>query len=210
MVQSPNDNSKPLSRKEREAALRKKAILDAARSTFEADGYINATMAQIAAKAEFGVGTLYQFFPSKQNLFAEVILQGIEQFREGLRQCIAEETSWQDELRLFIEYQLSWVEKNPDFHRLIYEIFYSPVPDLASRIFEVFKDTHKETMTLIQNIFSHANKDSEIFDPDLMSLMILGMMHVIGDNWFMGILNKKPTEYIPGIIGVILGGKSGE
>jgi len=210
MVQSPNDNSKPLSRKEREAALRKKAILDAARSTFEADGYINATMAQIAAKAEFGVGTLYQFFPSKQNLFAEVILQGIEQFREGLRQCIAGETSWQDELRLFIEYQLSWVEKNPDFHRLIYEIFYSPVPDLASRIFEVFKDTHKETMTLIQNIFSHANKDSEIFDPDLMSLMILGMMHVIGDNWFMGILNKKPTEYIPGIIGVILGGKSGE
>ena len=207
MVQISNENSEPLSRKERETAFRKKAILDAARSIFEGVGYSNATMAQIAAKAEFGVGTLYQFFSSKKNLFAEVILQGIEQYKQGLQESIAVQTSWQEELRSFLEYYLTWVEKNPDFHRLIYEIFYSPIPDLASRIFEVFKNIHKENLTLIQNIFSHANKDAALFDPDLMSLMILGMIHVIGDNWFMGILNKKPTEYISGIIGVILGGQ---
>jgi len=136
-----------------------------------------------------------------------VILQGIEQYKQGLQESIAVQTSWQEELRSFLEYYLTWVEKNPDFHRLIYEIFYSPIPDLASRIFEVFKDIHKENLTLIQNIFSHANKDAALFDPDLMSLMILGMIHVIGDNWFMGILNAKPTEYIPGITGVILGGQ---
>jgi AcrR family transcriptional regulator len=210
MVQISNDNSGPMNRKERETAIRKKSILDAARSIFEADGYINATMAQIAASAEFGVGTLYQFFPSKQNLFAEVILQGIEQYKQGLQESIAAKASWQDELKGFVEYHLTWVEKNPDFHRLIYEIFYSPIPDLASRIYEVFKDTHKENLTLIQDIFSHANKEAALFDPDLMSLMILGTMHVIGDNWFMGILNKKPTEYIPGITGVILGGQARE
>ena len=91
--------------------------------------------------------------------------------------------------------------------QIIYELFYSPIPDLASRIFEVFKDAHKENLMLIQNIFSRANKAAAIFDPDLMSLMILGMIYVIGDNWFMGILNAKPTEYIPGITGVILGGQ---
>ena len=69
---------------------------------------------------------------------------------------------------------------------------------------------HKKSMVQVQNIFSHANKNSELFDPDLMSLMILGMMHAIGDNWFMGILNKKPTDYIPGIMGVILGGQPRE
>lgn len=189
-------------------AFRKEAILDAARLIFEAEGYFNATMAQIASRAEFGVGTLYQFFSSKQNLFVEVILKGIEQYKQGLQESIAAKTSWQDELNGFIEYYLTWVEDNPDFHRLIYEIFYLPIPDLSSRIFEVFKNTHTENLTLIRNIFSHANKDAALFDPDLMSLMVLGMMQVIGDNWFLGILNKRPTEYIAGITGLILGGKS--
>lgn len=205
MIHIANDNAEPLSRKERETAWRKQAILQAAREIFEADGYISATMAQIASKAEFGVGTLYRFFPSKQMLFAEVILQGIELFRSGLRESIAEKASWQEELKSLVEYHLTWIEKNPAFHRLVYEIFYSPLPDLTTRIFEIFKDTHKETMALIQSIFFHANKTGERFDPDLMTLVILGMIHVIGDNCFLGMLSKPPTEYIPGVLKVILG-----
>ena len=62
-----------MTRKERESAFRRDAILDAARDVFEKEGFFNATMAQIAAKAEFGVGTLYQFFASKQMLYTEVM-----------------------------------------------------------------------------------------------------------------------------------------
>jgi len=210
MVQNKNAGSDRMSRKEKETALRREGILLAARQTFESDGYFNATMAQIATRAEFGVGTLYQFFPSKQQLFAEVILVGIEQFKQGLKDAIAEKTSWQDELRAFVSYQLVWIEKNPEFHRLLYEIFYSPIPDLASYIFEIYKDIHKETMGLLQNIFAHANGNDERFDPDLMSLMILGMIHVIGDSWFLSMLNKTPTNYIPGILRVITGGEISE
>ncbi len=210
MVRNMNAGSDQMSRKEREAALRRESILLAARQIFEVDGYFNATMAQIAARAEFGVGTLYQFFPSKQHLFAEVIIAGIEQFKQGLKDAVEEKASWQDKLKAFVSYQLEWIEQNPEFHRLIYEIFYSPIPDLASHVFEIYKDIHKETMGLIQDIFIHANKDIERFDSELMSLMILGILHVIGDSWFMNLLNKTPSTYTQGILRIITGGEISE
>ena len=205
-----NAGSDHMSRKERETALRRECILLAARHIFETEGYINATMAQIAARAEFGVGTLYQFFPSKQNLFAEVILAGIEQFKLGLTDAVAEKASWQDQLCAFVAYQLEWIEKNPEFHRLIYEIFYSPIPDLASHVFEIYKDIHRETMGLLLDIFVHANKDHERFDPELISLMVRGILHVIGDSWFMNLLNKTPSNYTEGILRIITGGNISE
>lgn len=205
-----NVNSELPGRKEREVALRREAILDAAREIFETEGYVNATMAQIASRAEFGVGTLYQFFPSKQNLFAEVILRGVGQYEKGMTASIAAKASWQDRLKSFIEYHLSWIEENPAFHRLVYEIFYSPIPDLESQIFEAFKDVQRVTIEQLQNIFMDANKAEQRYDPDLMSLMILGAVHVIGDNLFLGILDKHPTDYISGILQVILGGNFSE
>jgi AcrR family transcriptional regulator len=210
MIHNMNDYSDQMSRKEREMALRREAILDAAAQVFESEGYTNATMALIASKAEFGVGTLYQFFPSKQNLFAEVIVRGVERFKQGLKEAVGEQTSWQDELRSFVEYYLTWIDKNPEFHRLIYEIFYSPMPEITPQIFEVFKNIHKEILQLLQGIFSHANNRDKEFDSDLMSLLILGMIHAICDNLFLGMLNKAPKDYIPIILGFIIGGKTSE
>jgi AcrR family transcriptional regulator len=210
MVHNMNGYSNQLSRKDREMALRREAILDAATQIFQSEGYTNATMALIASKAEFGVGTLYQFFPSKQNLFTEVIVRGAERFKQGLKDAVGEKTTWQDELRSFVEYYLMWIDKNPEFHRLIYEIFYSPIPEITSHIFEVFKNIHKEILQMLQGIFSHANNSDMEFDPDLMSLLILGMIHAICDNLFLGMLNKAPKDYIPSILGFIIGGENSE
>ena len=201
-----NDDSAPsgISRKERETARRREAILDAAQQIFESVGYVNASMAQIAAKAEFGVGTIYQFFPGKQDLFSEVIIRGIERYISGLRQIAAGKAPWKEQLAAYIGYNLTLIEQRPEFHRLIYEIFYSQIPDVASRIFERFKEIHKENARFARDIFVRANEENPCFDPDLMSLMILGMMRSIGDNWFLGLLKDRPTEYIPRILQLIL------
>ncbi|MGC9325178.1 MAG: TetR/AcrR family transcriptional regulator [Desulfomonilia bacterium] len=195
-----------MTRKERELAQRKEAILDSAQYIFESEGYFNATMAQIAGKAEFGVGTIYQFFPSKQALFAEVIIRGIEDFSWKLKNTVLSKNTWQDRMVSFVEYHLTWIENNPGFHRLVYEIFYSPIPDIKSQILERFKDFHLETVKIMHTICTQAQEHNESLDPEFTSLMVLGMIHAIADNWFLGILNKTPTEYIPGILHGILGG----
>ena len=61
-----------LTRRDRERLARRQAILDAALYTFAEKGYEGATLDEVAERAEFGKGTLYNYFPGgkEEILFA--------------------------------------------------------------------------------------------------------------------------------------------
>ena len=52
---------------------RRQGIVDVAREVFMAEGFAEASMSTIAARVGGSKGTLYYYFPSKQDLFAAVI-----------------------------------------------------------------------------------------------------------------------------------------
>ncbi|MDT7855044.1 TetR/AcrR family transcriptional regulator [Rubrivirga sp. S365] len=59
-----------LGRRERERLLRRAAMLDAALAVFAENGYAGASVDEIAERAEFGKGTIYNYFPGgKDELF---------------------------------------------------------------------------------------------------------------------------------------------
>jgi AcrR family transcriptional regulator len=205
MIRNLNSDSQSLTRKERELASRRDAILDAAREVFEKEGFFNTTMAQIASRAEFGVGTLYQFFPSKQLLFAEVIRQGLDDFMSSMKTLLAKKKTWRDKLRIFVEFNIGWIENNPGFHRLIYEIYFAPIPEMAPQIFQHIKEVHRENAQLTREIFLEANREGEHYDPELKSIMLLGIIHTIAQTYFLGILEKAPADFVAGILEEFLG-----
>lgn len=51
-----------LGRRERERRMRRRAMLEAAQAVFAEKGYTHATLDEIAQRAEFGKGTLYNYF----------------------------------------------------------------------------------------------------------------------------------------------------
>ena len=59
-----------LSRRDREKMVREAEIVQAAEEIFRQNGYENTSMDDIAKKAQFTKRTLYQYFPSKEHLFA--------------------------------------------------------------------------------------------------------------------------------------------
>jgi TetR/AcrR family transcriptional regulator, repressor of fatR-cypB operon len=63
-----------LSRRERERIVRRDEILSAARSVFAEKGFARATLDEIAARAEFGKGTLYNYFEGGKDALLEAIL----------------------------------------------------------------------------------------------------------------------------------------
>ncbi len=67
------------SRKERERLRHRQEILAAALQLFAAKGFHNVSMQEIAAAAEFATGTLYNFFPSKEDLFFELLAATAEE-----------------------------------------------------------------------------------------------------------------------------------
>jgi TetR/AcrR family transcriptional regulator len=66
------------SRKERERLQHRQEILAAALRLFSEKGFHDVSMQEIAAAAEFGTGTLYHFFSSKEDLFFELMVATAE------------------------------------------------------------------------------------------------------------------------------------
>ena len=64
-------------RKERITRKREKQILDAALAVFSEKGYGVATIPDIAGEAGLAVGSIYNYYPSKRELFIAVIKQFI-------------------------------------------------------------------------------------------------------------------------------------
>lgn len=73
-------NPQNVSRKDRERERHKNDILDAAERVFVRDGF-SAKIESIASEAEYAVGSIYNFFSSKDELFKCVLLR-ISQFRD--------------------------------------------------------------------------------------------------------------------------------
>ena len=62
-----------ITRKEREFIAHRGEILSAAEKVFAVKGFFPTTMSEIAEIAEFGTGTLYKYFKSKEDLYFSLI-----------------------------------------------------------------------------------------------------------------------------------------
>lgn len=73
MLEQTSDETRKLSRKEREQEFRLNLILDAAEEVFGDSAFAGASVEDIAQRAEISVGTLYNMFRSKEDLYRAVI-----------------------------------------------------------------------------------------------------------------------------------------
>mgnify|MGYP006291479109 CR=1 FL=1 len=69
----PDDRS----RREREQHRRRREILAAAREVFAENGYVHATLDEIAERADFGKGTLYNYFPEGKEELLRAVLDNL-------------------------------------------------------------------------------------------------------------------------------------
>lgn len=76
-----------LSRRERERQMRRRAMLEAAQAVFAEKGYAQATLEEIAERAEFGKGTLYNYFEGGKE---EILLATFETLFDEIQKLIDE------------------------------------------------------------------------------------------------------------------------
>ena len=74
-----------MTRKERERLFRKQEIIDASVKLFAGKGFNNTTLDEIAASSEFGKGTIYNYFSSKEEIYSAIV----EDVSKNLKQIIS-------------------------------------------------------------------------------------------------------------------------
>ncbi len=105
-------------RKARESLQRRRDILDAAEHLFGKHGFFPTSMAQIAASSEFAVGTLYQFFKSKEEIYVALMEEKFDEFIERVRIEVERAPGPMEKIDALIGTKLQFFEKNRDFFRI--------------------------------------------------------------------------------------------
>jgi len=96
----------------------RREILSAAEKVFAAKGFFPTTMSEIAREAEFGTGTLYKYFKSKEDLYFTLIDEKVEEINRLVKAELSQKTSARERIEKVLKLQFEFVEKNRDFFRI--------------------------------------------------------------------------------------------
>ena len=107
-----------LDRKEREHLAHRKEILAAAEKVFATKGFFRTTMNEIAEVAEFGTGTLYKYFSSKEDLYFTLIDVKTEEINRFAKVELSQKTSVKGRIERVLRLQFAFIEENRDFFRI--------------------------------------------------------------------------------------------
>jgi len=100
---------------EEHAARRREEILAAAATVFDANGYAQTTMDAVAAEAGVAKGSLYNYFPSKHDLFTEVFRAGLAEDEEVAEAVLLEPVSAGEKLNKYID---NWFSRLEHYRRI--------------------------------------------------------------------------------------------
>src|SRR5476649_2184919 len=104
----------------RKAAMERRrcAILQAARTVFASQGYANTIVDDIATQAGIAKGTLYLYFPSKEQIYLEALLEEARQLDADSRAAMNGAATWRDKLGAYLQVRLRYFETHQDFLRI--------------------------------------------------------------------------------------------
>lgn len=139
-------------RREREKIERRKQILDAARSLLFEKGLNATSMNQIAKQAEIGVGTIYFYYKSKEELFAELQAEGLELLYSKTKKACDKEPEFAGKLNNAAQVFFKFSKENKDYYDIINYFLSAPeqifIPSLKDQV-----DRHGDKIiSLIENI----------------------------------------------------------
>ncbi len=106
-------------------AARRKEIIQAALACFTELGFTHTGMADIRRRSKASTGSIYHHFKSKQQLAAEVYIEGIRDYQEGFVSALEEQEHARDGIFAVVNYHLKWVEKNPEWAVYLFQKRYA-------------------------------------------------------------------------------------
>ena len=136
-------NTSPASRLERRKAQTRSAILESAAALFNASGFDSTSIQQIAERAETGVGTLYGYFASKNDVLRAVIASGSEEAAQRYRTIVTEGMPIAERFILALDMFAAYIAANRELLRAAMRLRGQPQPGVEDApggwVYEAFR-----------------------------------------------------------------------
>ncbi|HHX50733.1 MAG TPA: TetR/AcrR family transcriptional regulator [Clostridia bacterium] len=151
-----------ISRKELEKKFKRNLIGDAAKKLFAVNLFETVTVEDIAREAEFGKGTLYQYFENKEDILVFVLHRGIGEVCDEIKsRCLEEKDvtkSIQELIRVY--YEFLTIYKNLFISFVRWQIEGS----LPSHMVEMVTKRHQEKIGLMCQVVERGIKEGVLID----------------------------------------------
>ena len=105
---------------------KKTAIMDAALKLFTERGFHGTSTAQISKDAGVATGTLFNYFPTKEDLINSLYFEVKGRLSRSIRVGIDEEVSFQDKLRRLWSNIIKWGVNSPEEYLFVEQFCSSP------------------------------------------------------------------------------------
>lgn len=186
MSEPTQEDARKLSRKEREQQFRLNLILDAAEEVFAETSFGGASVEEIAQRAEISVGTLYNLFRSKEDVYRAVISRIQSIFFDRIEERVAAARGPLDKVHAVVSYYFE------HFHRYSRQFrLYTSATNgfqwelrskLANEALQRQAEFHKQLTDICQQ-----GMDEGIFKrgvpADLLATNVLAIPHPILAHW---------------------------
>lgn len=181
-------------RRERERQRHRREVLEAARELFARDGYERTTMARIAERAEFAVGTLYKFFEDKAALYRALILDTVDQFADALCEALDAPGSEPERIARYIDTKARLFVQHIPTARLYFAQTGGPKTIPAAAFDEECRTRYQRVLDRVERLF-RSGIEKGLFlniDPALLTLAVEGVC-----NGFLNVLIEHPEQFTP-------------
>ncbi|GAA2861285.1 putative transcriptional regulator, TetR family protein [Actinoplanes cyaneus] len=152
------------------AELTRVRILAAAAHVFSEYGYAAGTTNRIAEQARVSIGSLYQYFPNKDAILAELLLQHIDDSRPFLNTA---GLTLEEAIRRFVHQTVSQHRLDPRLLRMMIEE--APLsPDLVDKISRYDRKRAAELRELLQT-----HPEARVDDPDTAIRLVVTTVELV-------------------------------
>ena len=184
--------------------FRKSELLLAARAVFGKKGFHDASIDEIAIKAQVAKGTVYLYYKSKKDLYLEAVRFGVESLNAELKRH-ADTTSGNclDTLRVLTETKLQFFEENRDFFR----IYYSELGKLPTHpsALSMFRDLYTEQVRIFEAILRAGIRRREVrnLDKEKMAYAIADLTRGIATQRLLGMSRTRLGDDVEFILNIL-------
>lgn len=167
--------------KTKRGLARREAILRAAEEVFGSQGYAAASIAEITRRADTALGTFYIYFPGKEEVFRELVMEMGKLTRSGITEAVQAAPNRLVAERAGLEAFLRFVSERPSLYRIVEEArFVDPVA--YRQYFSGFARAYEAQLTAAQDAGEVSPGDAEVRAWALMGIAkTLGERFVIWD-----------------------------
>jgi len=177
---------------QKKSPTRKEQILQAAEQVFAQKGFHDATIADVARKAKVSEATIYEYFPSKEELLFLIPGATARRGKENLEHVLRLIRSAADKIRAFLYDHLNFYQNHPDYASVSMLIL---KPNRKFVETEAYKDVQELARVLLQ-VIKEGMASGEFrsdLDPYLVRSAILGTIeHLVVRRVLLG----KPENLI--------------